>query len=81
MHILEGCHRIIRISEVPDIEVWVLVIIIGHQELSGDLRVPDQAGFSHSGLLVLSFLLLVLVLAHPTAIKVIKIVILSTSSS
>lgn len=40
---------ILRIPEIPYLERRVLVIVIGHQELSWDLRVPDHGGFSQDG--------------------------------
>lgn len=33
---------VLGISEVPDVEAWVLVIVICNHELSGDLRVPHH---------------------------------------
>ena len=69
MDILEGCYRIVRVSKVPNVQKWHLIIIIGHQELSGDFRVPDKTGLSEDWLGPL----FLLVLAHATSIKVVKV--------
>jgi hypothetical protein len=42
VQILEGCCRVLRIPQIPDVEAWVHVIIIGDNELRGNDRVPHH---------------------------------------
>jgi len=69
VNILEGSHRVVRVPQIPNVQKWQLIIIIGHQELSRNFRVPDKAGLSENGL----WALLLLVLTHTTPIKVVKV--------
>ena len=42
MDVLEGRDGIVGFSQIPDIEAWVLIIIIGNHELSRDLWIPHH---------------------------------------
>ena len=50
MKIRISSNWVLRVSQVPNVEGRVLVIIIGNQELSWDLRVPNYVGLSESRL-------------------------------
>ena len=50
MKIRISSNWVLRVSQVPNVEGRVLVIIIGNQELSWDLGVPNYVGLSESRL-------------------------------
>lgn len=45
VHICECGYRVVRVSEVPHIDLRLLIIISSHQELSRNFRIPDQSCF------------------------------------
>jgi hypothetical protein len=53
MKVLESCHRVVRLSQIPYFQARILVIIISNHELSRYLRVPCHTGLSEYGLLTL----------------------------
>ena len=42
VQVLEGCHWVLRVSQVPDVEAGIAVVIRCNNELSGDNRVPND---------------------------------------
>ena len=42
MHIGIGSHRVLGITQVPDVDAWVAVVVIGDSELGRDLWVPGH---------------------------------------
>ena len=42
VNVLEGRHRVVSLAQVPDVHAWILVVVVGHNELSGQLRVPHH---------------------------------------
>jgi len=69
VEVLERRHWVVWLPQVPNLEARVLVVVIGHHELSWDLRVPCQTCLSQDWLLGLAAL-------RPLIVKVIKVVIL-----
>jgi hypothetical protein len=57
MKICKGGHRILGVSQIPHIERWALVVVVGNQKLSGDFRIPNDIGFTKNRLrsLLLAF--------------------------
>lgn len=51
VEVLEGGHWVLGVSEIPDLERGVLIVIIGNEELGWDLWVPNHAGLSAHWLL------------------------------
>ncbi len=43
MDVLECSNWIVCLSQVPNIEAWILVVIVGNHELGGQIRVPHHA--------------------------------------
>lgn len=56
VNIREGGNWVVRVTKIPNVDGWVLVIVVGDDELGGDLRVPHHLGLSHG--LILSLVLL-----------------------
>ena len=57
MNVLECSHRVGSLAQVPHIEAWILIVIIGNYELCRLLRVPHHAGSLHSvGALLLAWI-------------------------
>lgn len=54
MDVGESRHWVVRVTQVPHINDWILVVIVGDHKLQWDLRVPKHLGFfcgRHGGLL------------------------------
>ena len=54
MDVRKSCNRIVWVTQVPHIDDWILVVIIGDHKLQWNLRVPKHLGFfggRHGGLL------------------------------
>ncbi len=44
MDVLECSNRVVSLSQVPNIEAWILIVIVGDYELGGQIWVPHHAG-------------------------------------
>ena len=42
VNVLERCNGVVSLAQVPDIEAWVLIIIISHDKLRGQFRAPHN---------------------------------------
>jgi hypothetical protein len=80
MDVLESGYWVVWVTEIPNVQVGELVVIISNEELSGYLRIPHKAGLSVDSLLLLLLSLLsMLIISHSASIIVIiKVFICST---
>lgn len=56
MNIIEGGNWVVRITKIPNVNGWVLVVIVGDDELRGDLWVPHHLRLPHGLSLILVLL-------------------------
>jgi hypothetical protein len=54
MKILVSCDRVVWLSQIPDLQARVLIVIISNHELCRNFRVPCHACLSKNRLLALS---------------------------
>lgn len=46
MDVVEGRYWVVRVAQVPNVDDWVLVVIVCDQELKRNFRVPEHLSLS-----------------------------------